>query len=366
LYLEFLHVFRVNLFKAYMQKGLLNRDYVEMDISDVETAPLKEEALDRLLRGGDPTLFKKLGKQRNIKDHFLEKKRYLTLLDIIRQRSVYRIDKVYDGINRHYQVESRKLKEWRFLDNGERHYSSVRFTGKTDKDKTVRDPMLTISLQVNDRSTFDGELKRGYLHFINTLSLKKDFINFDSTAHTVNGLWGSTQVFVNVILYKEAIENLIRSDEAGIWQALADVTGKSVDYWLRKAKTRQYRGRTVPGHYSRSRYLAAKTRYFIKALCSACNTKNSQRKMRLVVKAVRKAIYNSGHMFSPVLLAVIHRLAGTENVYMNALITVPENKENIFPARVSFFNETGADRDLEAPVFQFIFDDPSEIYHLFN
>jgi hypothetical protein len=335
-----------------------------MDISDVETAPLKEEALDRLLRENDPTLFKKLGKQRYLRDRFLEKKRYLTLFDILRQRSVYRVDTVDDGINRYYQVESRKLKEWRYLDNGERHYSNIRFTGKTGKDKTVRDPMVSISLQVNDRSTFNSELKGGYLHFINTLALEKDFIDFEPGAHTVNGLWGYTQVFVNILLYKEAVENLIRADEADIWQALAEVTGKSVDYWCRKAQCRQYRGRPVAGQYSRSRYLAAKTRYFIKTLNRAYKTKNSRRKMRLVVKAVRKAVYNSGHMFSPVLLAVIHRLAGTENVYMNALVTVPENKENIFPARVSFYNETGTDRELEPPVFQFIFDDPSEIYHL--
>ena len=84
-----------------------------------------------------------------------------------------------------------------------------------------------------------------------------------------------------------------------------------------------------------------------------------------VVKAFRKAIYTAGQTYSPTLLAVIHKLVGEENIYMNALVTMPENKELIFPAESPLYNKLGTDRGVKVPVFQFSFDDPSEIYHLF-
>ena len=87
--------------------------------------------------------------------------------------------------------------------------------------------------------------------------------------------------------------------------------------------------------------------------------------MRHVVKAVRKAIYTSRKGFNPIHLAIIHMLSGEKNIYINAKVTMPENRENVFPARASLYNEIGIKRRLEVPIFQFIFDDPSEIYYLF-
>ena len=220
-------------------------------------------------------------------------------------------------------------------------------------------------MQINDNSTMDKELKNGYLHFIDTVALNKDFINFNSSSHSINRIWGSTQVFVNIILYEEAIENLIHADAEQIWAAMADITGKSAAYWHRQLKPRLYRGRPVAGCYSWERYLAEKTRYFIKSLQKAGKASDSFKKMRHVVKAVRKAIYTSRKGYNPIHLAIIHRLSGEGNLYMNAKVTMPENRENVFPARASLYNEIGIDRGLEVPVFQFIFDDPSEIYYLF-
>jgi hypothetical protein len=87
--------------------------------------------------------------------------------------------------------------------------------------------------------------------------------------------------------------------------------------------------------------------------------------MRRVVNACRKAVYTSGQTFEPALLAVIHKLVGKPNIYIDALVTMPGNKELLFPARAPLYNEMGTDREIDAPVFQYIFDDPSEIYYFF-
>gem|GEM_PF-1203860 len=381
LFFELFSTFRIPIVKSYIQKGTLNRDYVEMDVIDLETNPRKRKALDRLLQKNDPTLLKELGRHKTITDTFLEKKSYFRLLAFLKKRSVFRVDQLKvneEKIRRphghssdkadpshYFQVESRKLKAWSFVDDGERYFSIVRLNGETDDHKTIRSPLITIFMQINDNSTMDKELKNGYLPFINTTALNKNFFTFDSTTHSVNRIWGSTQVFVNIILYEEAIENLIQADEERIWAVMAEITGKSAAYWRRQLEPRRYRGRPVAGRYSWNRYLAEKTRYFIKSLQKARKASDSLKKMRQAVKAVRKAIYTSRKGFNPIHLAIIHRLSGEGNFYMNAKVTMPENKENVFPARSPLYNEIGIKRGLEVPVFQFIFDDPSEIYHLF-
>ena len=367
-FFELFNFFQSVPFYAYVQNGTLDRDYVEMDTSDLETAPRKQKALEQLLLEGDPALLKDLGRKTSIRDRFFEKKSYLKLLGLLKRRSVYRIDRLKKKNPQEHdyiQVESRKLKSWGAVDNGERHFSTVRLTGKTDGESSVKEPLITLFFQVNDRSTHDGELKNGYLHFINTLALEKDFIMFNPTLHTANRLWGYTRTIVNMVLYEEAIDNLIHAGETKIWGALAEVTGRSVDFWRRKAKTVYRKGRPVARYYSPEQYLAVKTRYFIRALHRSRKTRDGVEKMKRVVGALRKAVYTSGQTYAPDLLAVVHRLAGEGNVYMNARVGMPENREILFPARAPLYNESGRDRGRKPTVFIFSFDDPSEIYHLF-
>lgn len=371
-FLDFLRVFRSTPFNASVQKGILNRDYVEMDTSDLRSNPGKQEALEQLLMYGDPTLVKKTGQTKYFRDRFTEKKKHIKFLGLLKRKSVFRVDRI-EETNQHsslnktnqdrIQVESRKLKSWRFFDNGERHLSNIRLTGKA-ADGNAETEQIHFSFQVNDRSTHDGELKNGYLNFINTLALKDNFIPFDSTLHTTNRLWGHTQTFVNIILYPEAIEELINAGETRIWEALADVTGNPADYWRRESRPNYSRGRPVIRRYSHDRYLAVKTDYFIRELrrARACD---GLKRMRRVVNACRKASYTSGQSFEPALLAVIHKLVGKDNIYIDALVTMPANKEQLFPARAPLYNELGIDREIKIPIFQFIFDDPSEIYYFF-
>lgn len=371
-FFEFLETFRSTPFYSHLQKGKLDRDFIELETTDLETNPEKQEALEQFLLEGDPDSLRKQGQAKNIVDHFLEKKIYLKILGLLRSRSVYRVDHVKEtpspqspGRDHEYvQVESRRLNSWQFLDNGERRFSSIRLTGDTTEPGKIKEPLVTILFQVNDRSTHDGELKKGYLHFINTLALNKDFIRFDSSRHTANGLWGNTQTVVNVSLYREAIENLINADESTILNALSEVTGKPAEYWQKKAKPRFRKGRPIPGYASPDHYLAAKTRYFIRELRRARNAKNPIDQMEHLVKALRKSVYTSGQTFNPTLPAVVHKLAGKGNVFIKARVAMPDNKELIFPAGAPLYNESGKDRSLKQPEFQFSFDDPSEIYQM--
>ncbi len=376
-FFEIAELFRITFFDAFNRKGKLNRTFVEMDTADLENNTAKQEALDLLLTRSDSTAMERLGRVQRLSDRFRETGSKLDLLGFFRKRSVFRLDRVKvktgsaAGIRaglaerQHVQVESRKVDSWSFLDNGERHFSSVRLIGSTRGGEDIRRPLLFLSFRVNDNSTADGELKKWYLPFINRVAGQKHFIDFDPTTHTVNRLWGNTQLFMDMTVFEEGLERMLRTTGGTIWSYLARETGKDESYWRGLLDRPRRRGRPVAGKYSRDRYLAFKTRFLVRLIKRAREAGGGAKRMVLVVRALRKAIFKDGHTFSPVLLAVLHRVFGKENVRLTATVTMPENKELVYPARTPFYNETGREETADVPVFKFIFEDPSEIYHLF-
>lgn len=373
IYLEFTHFlsYRIPFFKTQSQKGTLGRDYLEVDLTDIEKNPGKSNALERLFIENDPAPLKKLAVCKTIDDKFFQRKSYVTLLGIVKRRSVFRVDRLREkgaegaSAPLRYQVESRKQRTWRLLDNGEKLLSWVRFTGKAGKANEIEDPLLAISFRIHDKNTTDRELKGGYLGFINSVAADSSFIDFDSTAYSRNRRWGYTQVYIDMIFYKEAVEALLRADEQEIWQALSTAAGRPVEQLILMAKPPDHRRRPASSWGNKITRQARKTADFIRCLKKAGRKKDTLKKMTYLVKAVRKAVCFSGHSYSSLLLPVIREIAGKENFYMRALVTMPVHKENIFPERVPLYNELGAKRPIGPAYFTYIFEDPAEIYHLF-
>ncbi|MCP4218173.1 MAG: hypothetical protein GY765_26285 [bacterium] len=406
IFLKFLGFFHSNPFYAYLQKGRLHRNTIEMSVPHSGVSGSKRQAIEKLLLEGDPSLLEKEGSRLTLEDNYFERKSYLKMLGL-QNRSVYRVDSIRttnmrektehvptktavqskavgstlsrkdtpsprSGIwspgakkFRHYlQVESRKLNSWRFFDNGERYHSSVRLTAETDGHGAVLKPLLKLSLQVDDRSTHNKELRNGYVRFLNTVASDADFIAFDPSLHTVNRLWGYTQTFLDVEFYPEAIESLVNIKAENLWKTLAEVTGKPVEFWRKSSFVLRHPRRPV--HFDTpEQYLARKARFLIRTLRKAGKCRSQSRRMEYVVKGLRKCVYKSGYTFEPVLLAVLLKLVDPADIYMRGVIKMPDNKELIFPAGVPLSNQKGKIRDNEFPAFHFIFDDPSEIYHVF-
>jgi hypothetical protein len=167
-----------------------------------------------------------------------------------------------------------------------------------------------------------------------------------------------------MVFYKEAVDELLRADEKEIWQALSAVTGHSVPALIRMARPPDYflNPTALAG---KTKYLARKTAGFIINLKKARKKKDALKKMAYLVKAVRKAVYLSGHSFNSRLLSVIRQIVGEDNFYISAVVTMPIHKENMFPERVPLYNEFGVKRPIEPVYFKYIFEDAAEIYHLF-
>lgn len=365
-FFEFLDFFRSTPLNMYVQKGWLTRDRVELDTADLENNPDKRRALDLLLLEGDASLIKQIGRKTSLRTRFSERKSQLKLLGITKRRSVFRKDRLTlkneKAEKEFLLLENRKLKQWSFLDNGERHFSSVFLSAETRPGNKVVNPRATLRLRVNDRSTRDGELKYGYLSFINRLAGDKEFISFDSALHSVNRIWGPTRTEVNLVLYEPAIRQLLTIQPPEIWRALESLTGKPAKLWQRLARNRYRRGRIMPRYRSKEHYLAVKTRYFIRELTRARRAKGGPEKMRLLHSALSKTVFTSGQAFEPTMPALLHRLVGSDHIFLDALISMPENKELIFPARAPLYNRLGIYRDSDVPTFRFSFDDPSEIF----
>jgi hypothetical protein len=384
---EFLR-FRIPFYRSTRQNGFLVREYREMDLTDLEENSEKTNALERLLIDNDTGQIKKFGKGKHIDDKFFERKTKFSLFGFIKRRTIFRkdrwtqkliqrnnndsgdsVDSGKSGEDENmvfYQVESSKHRSWRFLDNGEKHKSTIRMTGKTGDDKKIDAAKLTIDMRITDKNTTDKELKRSYLNLINTIARDNEFIDFDSPVFTVNKHWGETQLHLEMHLYKKALDTLMKVSDAEVWNALSTVTKKPVERLIELAKLPDYRMKPPKINSCKLAHLARKTHEFLRYLRKARKTKNVRSRIAHQVKAVRKAVYTSGQSFNPALLAAIHQIVGKENVFLRAYITMPENKENIFPEREPLYAESGTRRPVESIAVRYIMDDAGEIYHLFE
>jgi hypothetical protein len=386
IYMEFalLFHFRIPIFNKYLQHGKMNRRYVTLDLTGLENDPGKQYALKQLIFFNDASPVKKLGTHKTIRSKFWQRKMSLNLFGFYKRRSSFRVDRLSESEeddystlkaasrkqeekDYHFQVDSLKQKSWQFFDNGERHFSRVRLSCTTGPDRAIKDSALSISFEIDDHNTTDGELNQDYLQFINTVALDDRFLDFDSTAHNRNGIWGYLKIRFDIHMYQEAMEKLIFIKDSQIWQALANITGKTVTQLKKSTLPRYVRGQPVINYDSArgSDYLASKAAYFIREIKKARNSKTDLQRIRYLVKAIRKAVYPSGHGFEPRLLTLIHRLVGKENLFMEAYITMPAYKEMVFPERRPLYNRQGRKQHSAPLTFEYIFDDPIEIYHMF-
>lgn len=370
IFLEFtgLFRFRVPIFTAYTRKGKTIRQQVEVDLTDLAKNKAKQEAIEKLFQVNDATKLFGQGTVKTIDDRFREKKIAFSLLGLVKDRSIFRVDHIREkgkpGVR--LQVDSQKQKSWRFFDNGEKHFSWVRLTGKANGAGEMIDPVLTISLRINDLNTTDGELKNSYQGFMSKVAQDSRFMSFDSGAHSWNKRWGNVLVYFDMTLYEEGLQKLLQATSEDTWQSLGEVLGQSPGRLKYISQPVRHGGRLVyMGEPEESR-LARKTAYFIGELERAKKAKKSILKMSHLVQMIRKAVFLTGHGFDPTLLAVLHRLVGSKNLYLEAWITMPINRENVFPERIPLYDQLGERRRLEPEWFDYILEEPAEIYHFFK
>jgi len=369
--LKLLYILRFRILDEGLRCGALNRDYTRLDISDLESNSQKQEALEHLILAGDASRLERLGKRYFLHDRFTERRSDFDFFGLLRQRTIRRVDKVElteleEAVPRAYfQIEDQRLRLWSFIDNGERYFSSLRMTGQLNEFGAVERSVLDIRLKIEDKLTRNRELKNGYLNMINTLALEPRFLAFDPTQHTINHIWGPLVVTVDLMLYQEALTDLLEVEDTDIWEALEEVSGISSEEWKRKARPRYDRGRRSYPHDHKRAYLARKALYFERELRVARRLEDSTQQLKSLVKAIRKTVYLSEGTFQPILLAVLHKLVGSEHLYLKTSITMPPNRENMLPGKVPIGRELGVKQPYDYPIFQFVFEDPAEFYHLF-
>jgi hypothetical protein len=72
--------------------------------------------------------------------------------------------------------------------------------------------------------------------------------------------------------------------------------------------------------------------------------------------ALYKAATTPGDSFHPAVFRVLNSLVGEQNLFLESHISVPEDVENKFPGRVTFYNQLGKQRKFSRERERLLFD----------
>lgn len=368
-----LKIVQIPLLTNKLKQGHLQRTYFEIDIADDNnlTQDLKLALDETIVFNRQQKLIDKSSK-RIIDDDFIQSSHNLRFFNFFKTKQSRREDYVTDQsfnilgdeITRihSYQIEHKKSYGWSIFDNGEEHKASIRLISKIKDidDEELYDPLLTISLRVNDKNTVTKEIDH-YINFLNKTVIKETMIPFTPALHAKNNLWGNSLVYFNLLINEQGMHQILSLESIDIlWGKLALVTGFSADDLQDSSRFKH----TVPKD---QRKMARRLRKFYKYVDEARYEKQTKYKLKYFVKAIRKIIYKSGQTYRPEILSIIVSLISPQNFFLSGFITLSEASEIKFPARTPFYNERGnrllKDHTNGMRYYIFNFDDADEIYH---
>ncbi len=343
LVLTFWHTLRVVPANFSWRRGCLDRRVYEMDVSEPDGDPLRKAAVERLVREGDGESFKGMARVKAFRNEYQEERKRLSLFGALLWSSLLRVDRLSTAPAGEgaaavdYRVESRKLRQWRFFDNGERRQSIVRMTGGWDSRGLMTEPQVEFEFRIDDRSIHAVEFNEAYLGFINALLPGRELLPFSPELHTVDGMWGHTRMTVRIVLSAKAVENILQAREGQIWAALADVTLNPADH-------------------------TGKTKSLMRSFQRLGTTKAGPDRLKKLVRAFGRAVRHTRHGYDPTLPALLLKLAGQDELYLDALLTVPGDKEQILPGEIPYYNEFGVRRQEYRSSYGFVLEDAADIY----
>lgn len=322
-----LGIFNIPIFKSKLKKGVIKRKYYELDMN----TPNYNYIIDRAIVFNDTALLKKKGVSRKIKDNFRAKSMYIRLANFWQFKKKRRVDNIVEkefdefgnetGRNYVFQIENNKKYEWQFLDNGEQYKSKVSFISEVKDENRLSDKkIIDIQLRINDKSTKTKELNK-YIRTINTIAGGDDkFIEFTPEIHTKNDLWGNVLVDINFSINENGIEDIL---SIGSFDELKNHM-KSIKY--------------ISGKISN---MKQKLKKLYKAIVKAKKQVSDKKKIKILTSAINKLIKKKNGTYLGASLAVLRSIITTQNLFLSALITLPEDKEMKFPARSPLYSEMG-------------------------
>jgi hypothetical protein len=356
-------ILKIPFMSANLQRGEIDRDYWEIPVQETDSNARFNEALLRMQVLGDTTGITPFATRKNISADFV-KRRYAFQLSFLRSYAT--------GYSRHditqdngdgtdpvesLQIDTYKDTAWRFFSHGERHYGKAFFLASKNEEGEFVNPILGLNLFLHDRKTSTEELSEYYLNLINTVALDSDFIPITPSSHTRDVKWGETVTMLDILFYKEAIDALLHVTPGEILEAFYEITGQDRNYWdlLERERTP-----------SPDKYFYDKFKSTLWDIVKAQEQKDPEKQMNSLTLALRNSILKMGESFRPEILAVIHKIVGSDNIYLVGRITAPEGIEIAFPNGKPLFNTIGENRYPNARLNNFELGNISDIYNFFE
>jgi hypothetical protein len=380
-------LFDLPIFDAYKNTGKVVRNYISLENKAINPRP-RVKLIEALFSGKDEdTLNKFLSNERvtrRVESDFSESYAGVTFFGIFNKETFNREDYVTDTV--YNDGEASSTQWWQSLD---RHYhdwttgiqselyrSDLFLSGVPKKDDAgyvteILDPQLRLKLKVNDEETTEKEYSEDFQGL--TLSLSPENrplvlerpIPYPSTPLQTS--------FTLELHFNEQHLNELRNIGDDIWyDALEEVTGKKAIYWKRAARG---------GYHSRDRqrlrqsrlplneiHLAKKTKTILRYLESArkYNESKPMLSLRYLSWALRK-MFNVGGSSWDVRLLHALKLRLSRPYWVGAVVEIFTSQVGATMDKIERYAiNSGETQWSDRPEYNFILQDPAEIYFFFE
>jgi hypothetical protein len=358
--------FRIPIWHSPGYEGVLNRTIYTLDIESKNSKSLT--ALDELLSTGNMKSIVELGVKRELVSNYVSKRNDSRIFGLFESNQRRRTDDVQDIVyekngdfktKKFFQVDIDSSDEWKLLGDGELKRQKMRLLGKITPENKVEDPYLDLRFTINDQNAKTAELQDIYLKLIDNLSLSEKFIKFTPGIHTRNDKWGNTFVQVRLGYDKKSLDRIINTENETYFELMAKFSKKSYQtksWWKR---------RTNKNLSVSMREYKRKVRRFLALLKKARTAESDKIKYMLVVDAIDQILWLGDGSFNVSFLKRINHLLGKHAYFMDALITMPESTEMIYPAGTPLYNAMNPDLKKNIDIYEFEFDKPEEVWSVF-
>jgi len=357
-----LGILKVPFLTGSLQKGTLDRDYWEIPATDSDSNSRYNEAMLRMQVLGDASGITEFASRRATNASFVRTRQVFQLGSFASTATGFsrynvRAELPSGAVSESLQIESYKDTSWRFFNRGESHMAKAFFLGVRNVARGFTDPVLGVNIFMHDRKTRSAELTQSYVGFVNAVALNPEFLAFTPDLFSRGRAWGETVTMLDILFYKEAIEILRTVPHARLWSVFCEITGRSHESWesldlQREASSDKYY------------YEQAKNAFW--NISDAQKQSNQDKFMEKLVLALRSALASDSESYHPDILATLHRIVGSENMYLAARLTSPEGVGSGFPNGKPIYNVMGVNRYPDAHFANFEPTGVSDIYNFFD
>lgn len=346
---------KITHFKWSDQNGQVNRDAYELPVD-------KGSLIDEVIFANDFSGVKEKAQRRKLKSDFWQQVTEINLLGFWKKKKIIRRDLIevatQDESGQWVQGRTKLVvdvgaeQNWRLVLDGEDHIKRVHFSSDMSGSQFA-DPLLRISFTHHDRNATVDEFENGYISFIDGLAGMLNFLDFSPRLHAKREGYGEILVNTEIEYYRDGIETLLQLDPESFRRTLTSQVQQVQRFPKGEADEEQ---QLFYGKWYPTPEMNEPVDRFLRYMEDVRRAPDLTSQIESLSLALYKAATTSGDSFHPAVFRVLNSLVGESNLFMESHISVPEDVENKFPGRVTFYNQLGKQRKFSRERERLLFD----------